>query len=102
AASFRSRAEVLSVVNRVFADGFALGAPLVAAREFAPRAAPCAELFVVDADDAEQGRDAEAAWIAQRIVALVEGPDAPRVAAPTADDPLNTRKPEFGDVAVLL
>jgi len=102
AASYRSRTEVIGVVNRLFKDGFPLGAPLVAARRFAPRAAPCAELFVVDASDAEDGRGAEAAWIAQRIVALVDGPDAPRVAAPTDADPLATRKPEFGDVAVLL
>jgi ATP-dependent helicase/nuclease subunit A len=102
AASYRSRPEVIEVVNGLFKDGFPLGAPLVAARKFAPCAAPCAELFVVDADDAEDGRGAEAAWIADRIVALVAGPDAPSVAAPTDDDPLATRRPTFGDVAVLL
>ncbi len=102
AANFRSRVEVLGVVDALFKDGFPLGAPLVAGRRFAPRSAPCAELFVVDADDATDGRGAEAAWIAERIVALVEGPEAPRIAAPTDDDPLATRKAGFGDVAVLL
>jgi ATP-dependent helicase/nuclease subunit A len=102
AQSFRSRPEVLAVVNHVFAADFELGAPLTAGRAFAQRASPCAELFVVDADNAHDGRNAEAAWIAERIAALVEGKDALRVAAPTDADPLAVRKAGFGDVAVLL
>jgi len=102
AANFRSRAEVLAVVNGLFATGFALGAPLLAKRAFKPAAAPCAELFVVDAENAEDGRGAEAAWIAERIVAMVEGPDAAEVADPTDDEPTRTRRAGFGDVAVLL
>jgi ATP-dependent helicase/nuclease subunit A len=103
AQSFRSRSEVLAVVNHVFAADFELGAPLTAGRAFAQRETPCAELFVVEAaDSAHDGRAAEAAWIAERIAALVDGPDALRVAAPTDADPLAVRKAEFGDVAVLL
>ena len=102
AESFRSRAEVLAVVNRVFERDFPLGAPLAAARSFAPAARPCAELFTVPADDAESGREAESAWIAQRIVDLVEGPQAIHVAAPTDEDPHAVRRAGFGDVAILL
>lgn len=102
AQSFRSRPEVLAVVNHVFAAGFELGAPLTAGRTFAARTSPCAELFVAEAVSARDGRNAEAAWIAERIAALVEGPDALRVAAPTDADPLAVRRAEFGDVAVLL
>jgi ATP-dependent helicase/nuclease subunit A len=102
AQSFRSRSEVLAVVNHVFASDFDLGKPLTAGREFAQRTSPCAELFVVEADSARDGREAEAAWIAERIAALVDGKDALRVAAPTDADPLAVRKAEFGDVAVLL
>ncbi len=102
ASSFRSRAGVLGVVNHLFAKDFDLGVPLVAAREFAPRESPCAELFVVAADGAQDGREAEAAWIAERIVALVEGDAALRVARPTDAEPLAERRATFGDVAVLL
>jgi ATP-dependent helicase/nuclease subunit A len=102
AASFRSRPEVLDVVNRVFAEDFPLGTPLAAARSFAARQAACAEVFTVSASDLEEGRAAEAAWIARRIASLVEGPERLQVAAPTEADPFATRPAEFGDVAVLL
>jgi ATP-dependent helicase/nuclease subunit A len=102
AASFRSRPEVLAVVNRLFRDGFPLGTPLASARKFAPRAAPCAELFVVDSQGAGDGREAEAAWIAERIAALADGPGRLDVGDPTDAEPLRTRKAGFGDFAVLL
>ena len=103
--SFRARSEVLGVVDRVFREGFPLREPLRAARTFAPREEPCAELFVVGCDDLEEGREAEAAWIAARVVALIEGGEGRpplRVAAPTEEDPLATRPADFGDVAILL
>ena len=81
--NFRSRPEILEVVNRAFAGG-PVG-PLVAGREASGLAQPLVELVVVDkgADWAQEGvaaawRVAEARALAGRIDELIAGGAAPR------------------------
>lgn len=107
--SFRSRPEVLGFVNRLFEDGVGGGGPgdggasdvrLAAARAWAAAGGPCVEVAAVPAERMEEGRPWEAAWIADRILALTDGTF--RVAAPTEAEPTRTRAATLDDVAVLL
>ncbi len=111
--SYRARPELTGVVNALFAAGVSQPdptrevrgvpyEPLVAPRTFAPRAQPAVECASFVAESSAEGRRAEARFVADRIVALVAGPEPLRVAAPTEDDPLATRPATWGDVAVLL
>ncbi len=111
--SYRARPAVTAFVNHVFRDGLSRAdadagvrgvpyAPLRAPRAFAPVESPEIEVFQCACDNALAGREAEAAWIAERIVALVAGKEPLRLAAPSDADPLATRAAEFGDVAILL
>lgn len=114
--SFRTRPEVLGVVNAVFrelrhgADGDDASAgiefaPLTAGREHPGKSIPSVELALVPGPSTAAARLDEAAWIADRVVALVEGSEgeAPlTLAYPTDDDPDATRPLQYGDVAILL
>lgn len=99
--SFRSRPEILGVVNALFPPGFGgvEAGELLAGREFPPKERPSVECFAVSADGATAARQAEARWIARRILDLVEGGDD--VLEVTERDG-TTRPSAFGDVAVLL
>ena len=86
--NFRSRPEVLAVVNRVFGETFGSGY-----RALVPRGSfegagfeQFAELLVAEGGTSEQRRTAEAALLARRIQALVETSD----------------HLDYGDVVILL
>ncbi len=79
--NYRSRPQVLGVVNRLFGPDFGAGyQPLAAAAEFAPVDGPAVELLVTDkasyADSAIDWRRAEARHIAARVHELVESGQA--------------------------
>lgn len=112
--NYRSRSEVLGVLNAVFdrlwpADainerGGFLFEPLNAGQEFTPKDIPSVELALMSADDdgVAELRDREAAWIARRILQLTGHLDeAPLAIKDEKADSLCTRPASFKDIILL-
>jgi len=119
AENYRSRPEVLGVLNGFFAqlwpededavkarNGFRFE-PLSAGAEFAPKAIPCVEMaFWGEADDnAAALRDREAAWIARRILQLTGKLGEPALQITDRRDdpdaPLKTHAASYQDIILL-
>ncbi len=108
-ASYRACAPLVAGVNaihtRLFADGRAGVAyePLESKATYLDPDGPVLDVAVFDAGrggSADEGREAEAAWVARRIRTLVDE-GTPRL-RPDADDPTRSVGPtRFGDVAIL-
>ncbi len=111
--SYRARPELTGVVNALFASGLSDAdpdtglvavpfEPLVSALDFVAKEVPSVEAVCVQTEDAAAGHRAEARWIAERIVALVDGAEALTLTDRSEDDAVDGRPAGYGDVAVLL
>jgi ATP-dependent helicase/nuclease subunit A len=100
--TFRSRRELLAVVETVFARHWPEGErialePMVAAGEFLPLAqGPCVELLLADGGKMDAARRREAEVIADRMVSFVEGRSL------TLTKGGEERRVAWGDIALLL